>query len=137
MATAKKTAARPAGRQPADRPRKRTPVADIDMPEVEVLDLDAETDEDSEPDLVEIFRLGGRSYHIDRNVGVGVSMRMMKILSTKGEEEAIGAMLLELMGEEAFDALANHPGLKPRHLAQVLLACNKAILGDVNAGPKA
>jgi len=142
--TAKKTATSPssrarATRPPTDRPRKKAaPVEDIQMPEVEVLDLDAEgTDEDDEPDLVEIFRLDGKSHYIDRNIGVGVSLRLLKTLRAEGENAAVGAMLIELLGEESYDALANHRGVKPRHLAQVLLACNKAIFGDDQSGPKA
>ena len=143
--TVKKTASAPSTRAravkvPTDRPRPRkkaAPIEDIPMPEVEVLDLDAEDLDEDEPDLVEIFRLNGKVYHIDRNIGAGVALRMLKTIRTEGENAAVGAMLLELLGEEAFDALANQRGIKSRHLAQVLLACQKAILGDDLSGPKA
>lgn len=143
--TAKKTAASPSSRAravkpPTDRPRARkkvAPVEDIPMPDIDVLDLDAELPEEEEPDLVEIFRLNGRSYCIDRNIGAGAALRMLKTINTSGENAAVGAMLMELLGEEAFDALANHRGIKPRHLAQVLLSCQKAVLGDDKTGPKA
>lgn len=122
---------------PTDRPRRKAaPVEDIDMPEIEVLDLDAE-EIDEEPDLVEIFRLNGKSYYVDRNVGAGTAIRMLKSLKTQGQESAVATMLEELLGEEAFDALANHRGLKPKHFAQVLLSCTRAILGDEFSGPKA
>lgn len=139
--TAKKTAPSARARAtkpPTDRPRKKAaPVEDIQLPEIDVLDLDAEETEDEEPDMVEIFRLHGKSYYFDRNVGAGVSLRLLKTLRTEGENAAVGAMLIELLGDEAFDALANHRGIKPKHLAQVLLACNKAIFGDDATGPKA
>jgi hypothetical protein len=125
-------------KKPTDRPRKKAaPVEDIPMPEVEVLDLDAEEVEDYKPDLVEIFRLNGKSHYIDRNIGAGVALRMLKTLRTEGEDAAVGAMLTELLSEESFDALANHRGIRPKHLAQILLACQKAILGDDKTGPKA
>jgi len=143
--TAKKTATSPSSRArtvkaPTDRPRARKKAAaveDIPMPEIDVLDLDAEDLEEGEPDFVEIFRLGGKSYYIDRNIGAGAALRMLKTINTSGENAAVGAMLMELLGEEAFDALANHRGIKPQHLAQVLLSCQKAILGDDKTGPKA
>lgn len=139
--TAKKTAPSTRARAvkpPTDRPRKKAaPVEDIPMPEIEVLDLDAEDLEEDEPDLVEIFRLGGKSYYVDRNIGAGAALRMLKTLRVEGENAAVSSMLMELLGEEAFDALANHRGIKADHLARVLLSCQKAILGDDKTGPKA
>jgi hypothetical protein len=132
-AAPKKTAAR----KPTDRPRKRTSVKDIPMPEIEVLELNSEDMEEDEPDLVEIFRLDGKPYYVDRNRGAGVAMRMLKTFRVEGEEAAIADMLLELLGEQAFDDLSNYPRIRPRHLAQVLLSCQKAILGDDSLGPKA
>lgn len=128
---------RPA-KTPTDRPRKRasTPVDDIPMPELGVLDLRSD-EMDTEPDLVEVFRLDGRPYYVDRNVGAGVALRMLKALRHQGQESAVAAMLEEMLGEEAFDDLANFRGIKAKHLAQVLLQIQRAILGDENSGPKA
>lgn len=138
MATAVKKTAAP--KRPTDRPRKavaRKPVQDIPMPDVDVLDLHSEDATEDEPDLVEIFRLDGKPYYFDRNIGVGVSLRMLKALRTEGENAAVSTMLFELLGEQALDDLAKFPGVRPKHLAQILLACQKAVLGDENTGPKA
>ena len=131
-ATARKTAPR----KKAATPRKK-PIEDIPMPEIEVLELNSADMEVDEPDWVEIFRLDGKPYHIDRNVGAGMSLRVIKALRKGGEESAVATVLMELLGEEGFDALANFRGIRARHLAQVLMSCNKAILGDREAGPKA
>lgn len=133
--TARKT---PAPRQPTDRPRKtvKKPVEDIPLPELEELDFRSE-DMDIEPDLVEVFKLDGKPYYVDRNVGAGVAMRMLKALRKQGQESAVATMLEELLGEQAYDDLANFRGLKPKHFAQVLLQCQRVILGDDTTGPKA
>lgn len=138
MATAaKKTVAPRPPRQPTDRPRKKVaPVVDIPMPEMEVLDLRSE-DMDVEPDLVEVFRLDGKPYYVDRNIGSGVALRMLKELRHNGENSAVAVMLEELLGEEAFDDLSKFRGLTPANFAQVLLQCQRAIFGDQMSGPKA
>ena len=142
MATAAKKTAAPSDRARAirpttDRPRKRVAqVEDLPMPEIDVLDLRSE-DMVVEPDPVEIFRLDGKPYYIDRNLGAGISLRMLRTLRHESENAAVAAMLEELLGEEAFDDLANFRGITTKHLAQILLSCQKAILGDDQTGPKA
>lgn len=144
MATAKKTTVSrttttrraPAKKTTARRPASK-PVGDIEMPEIDVLDLRSEDADELEPDLVEIFRLDGTPYFIDRNIGAGVALRVLKSIKTEGENAAVATMLTEMLGDEAFDALANFKGITPKHLQQVLVACQKAILGDAASGPKA
>ncbi len=123
---------------PRRSPRKAVskPVEDIPMPEFDVLDLRSE-DAETEPDLVEVFRLDGHPYFVDRTRGAGVALRFLKEIKTKGENVAVATMLTEMLGDEAYDALANFPGVTSGHLGQVLLTCNKILLGDEVAGPKA
>lgn len=144
MATAaKKTATAPSSRArtvkaPTDRPRKRAaaPVEDVPMPELDVLDLRSE-DLDTEPDLVEVFRLDGRPYYVDRNIGAGVALRMLKALRHGSQESAVAVMLEEMLGEQAFDDLSKFRGIRPKHFAQVMAQCVRAVLGDDQTGPKA
>lgn len=139
VTTAKKTAAKkaaPPRRSP--RPKLDKEVEDMPMPSITVLELTSpEPDEVQEPDLVEIFRLDGVPHYIDRNVGAGLTLRFLKEIRNGGENAAVATMLMELLGEESYDALANFPGVTSRHLAQVLLSCQKALLGDESTGPKA
>jgi hypothetical protein len=129
---AKKTVAKKA---PARRP-VRKPVQDIPMPEIDVLDLHSQDAEDERPDLAEVFRLDGKPYFIDRNRGAGVAMKMLKLIRTEGENAAMANFLLDVLGDDAFDALSNFPGVKVAQLQTVMLACTKALLGDKDAGPK-
>lgn len=130
---AKKTTA------PRRSPRKTAavkPIEDIPVPEFDVLDLRSE-DADTEPDPVEVFRLNGKPYYVDRTRGAGVAMRFLKEIKTKGENVAVATMLVEMLGDEAYDALANFPGVTNKHLAQVVMTINKILLGDEESGPKA
>lgn len=138
MATAaKKTAAKKtAAPRRSPRPRAGKPVEDIAMPEIDVLDLHSQDAEDEQPDLAEVFRLDGRPYFIDRNRGAGVAMKMLKLIRTEGENAAMANFLLDVLGDEAFEALSNFPGVKIGQLQTVMLACTKALLGDKDAGPK-
>lgn len=106
------------------------------MPELEVLDFRTE-DMDTEPDMVEVFRLDGKPYYVDRNIGAGIALRMLGSLKRQGQEAAVATMLMELLGEEAFDDLSHFRGIKPKHFAQVLMQCTRVILGDEEEGPKA
>ena len=136
-AAAKKTAAKkaaPPRRSP--RPKLEPAVEDMPMPEITVLDLHSEDAEELEPDLVEIFRLDGKPFYIDRNIGTGVTLRFLKAIKKDGENAAVATMLTELLGDEAYDALANFPGVTAKHFGQILLSCQKALLGDEATGPK-
>lgn len=144
MATAKKTADTPSTRAratkaPTDRPRKKAaPVQDIPLPfdEDEVLDINP-TEEELEPDLVEVFRLRGKPFYVDRNLGAGVGLKILRSLKNQGEESAVATLLEELLGEEQFDELANFRGLTTKHFAQILLRCNQVVYGNETSGPKA
>lgn len=130
------TAKKAAPRRPSDRPRKRTvPAQDLPMPEVQVVELFSS--EAAGPDLVEVFRLDGKSYHIDRSMGAGAALRMLKAMKTDGENAALGSFLVEVLGDEAFDALANFPGMTVLQMAQVMQVCVTALMGDAETGPKA
>ncbi|HEV2346446.1 MAG TPA: hypothetical protein VGS97_20270 [Actinocrinis sp.] len=135
---AKKTAAKKTtAPRRSPRPRASKPIEDIPMPEIDVLDLRSEDADELQPDLVEIFRIDGKPYFIDRNRGAGVVMRLIKSIKTDGENAAVATMLTELLGEDAYEALASYRGLTAKHIYQVVLACQKAILGDAQTGPKA
>lgn len=135
MATA--PAAKKAAPRRSPRPKLSKPVEDMEVPEIDVLELHSEGVEEIEPDLVQIFSLDGTPYYIDRNIGAGVVLRFLKSIRQDGENAAVATILAELLGEEAYDALANFPGVTNKHLAQVILSCQKVLLGDEKSGPKA
>lgn len=139
MTTARSTTPAPR-KAAAKKTTVRRPVAktvdDIPIPAFDVLDLRSD-DADQEPDLVEVFRLDGKPFFIDRSRGAGVAMKMLKLIRTQGENAAMANFLIEVLGDEAFDALSEFPGVGIKQLQQVMLACSKALLGDKDSGPKA
>lgn len=143
MATAKKTAAPSerarAVRTPTDRPRKqpKAAVEDIPLPFDEDDILDIRSEELSEPDLVEVFRLDGKPYYVDRNIGAGVGLKILRSMKRQGEESAVATTLEELLGEQQFDELCNFRGLTPKNFAQILMRCSQVIFGNEESGPKA
>jgi len=126
-------------RTPTDRPRKqpKAAVEDIPLPFDEDDVLDIRSDNLSEPDLVEVFRLDGKPYYVDRNIGAGVGLKILRSLNNQGEESAVATTLEELLGDQQFDDLCNFRGLTPKHFAQILLRCNQVVFGNETSGPKA
>lgn len=80
------------------------PRAALDAPQpVRIITTDAV----AEPELFEIFSIDDVSYFAPKDVSPSVSLRLMKTARTAGMEIALGEMLEEVLGTEAYDALAN------------------------------
>jgi hypothetical protein len=92
---------------------------------------------DHQPDLVEVFRIDGTPYCMDRNQDAGAALRYLKLVREKGENVALSYLFEEIMGQEAYDALINFKGITPEQLGQVMLAVQTVLLGSQTAAPKA
>lgn len=119
----------------ARRPAAARPVRQLD--EVQVVDLRTDAAAEREPDLVEIFRIDGRPYAMDRNQDAGVVLRYLKLVRSKGENVALSYLFEEVMGQEAYEALTEFKGITPAQLGQVMLAVQTVLLGSGNMVPKA
>lgn len=86
-------------------------------------------------EMEDLFSIDGVTYQIPRRVTVNVALRYMKLLRTKGQDEALAWAIERVLGESAYDALMNFDGLQPDDLAQVMEVVRDKLLGAVE-GPK-
>jgi len=89
-----------------------------------------------EVEMVEVFSIDDRPYCVPKDVSPSVALRFMKLARQTGTEIAMGALLEEMLGEEAYDALANCPHVTKEQFADVMTLIREHALGAVEA-PKA
>lgn len=80
---------------------------------------------------VPIFVIDGQTYYVDKNISPSVSLRFMKQVRVSGAEFALGGLLEEVLGEDAYDALANCPHVTQQQLADVMDLLKRHVMGAV------
>jgi hypothetical protein len=104
---------------------------------VKVVDLRTDEVQEREPDLVEIFRIDGESYCMDRNQDASVVLEYLHLVRSRGENVGLAYLFEEVMGQEAYDALRTFKGISPAQLGQVMMAVQTVMLGSGSQLPKA
>lgn len=88
------------------------------------------TKEKPKTEMVPIFELDGKTYKIPANPPAGVSLKYLKISTTEGQDAASYFMLNEMLGEDAFEALSEHPTLTKDQFEAVFKKIEEVVLGD-------
>lgn len=129
MATTRKTAARPASVKP-------TPRSIIDAgDEFEPLRFTSPPEEVVE-DRVTIAYLDDYELTMPRKVPPHIALKVMRTSRKKGDEAAMGEMLEEVIGEDAYTQLANYKALTDDDLANLMRVVQKVAMGALEI-PKA
>lgn len=87
-------------------------------------------------ELVDIFSIDGKPYQMPIEVPASIGLKYLKMLRQRGEAFANGWVLEEMLGTEAYDALANFKGLTKEHLEQLEEIVGKHVLGSVEEPEK-
>lgn len=117
-----------ARRAPQDRRPKATVSTLVDGP-VEAINFDAEPAAVDEA-TVHLFTLNETDYYVPATPRANVALQLM----TRYRVDPVAAqgwLLEELLGQEAYDALAAWDGLRPEHLQQLIAAVTKLTMGSV------
>lgn len=85
----------------------------------------------SEAAPIELFKLDGKSYTIPNEPRFNMQLQYMQKMQDESEMLAGAWMLTELVGKEAFSALANFRGLTRPQFDQVILAARKVVFGEL------
>lgn len=86
-----------------------------------------------ETETIEIFSIDGKPFSIPLDVSPSVSLRFMKLARLEGMEIAMAGLLEEMLGSEAYDALANYPHLTKEQFSDVMLLVRRHTMGAVEA----
>jgi hypothetical protein len=84
-------------------------------------------------EMVEIFSIDDVPYFVPKDVSPSVSLRFMKLARQEGMEIAMAGLLEEMLGSEAYDALASYPHLTKEQFADVMLLIRRHTMGAVEA----
>jgi hypothetical protein len=88
-------------------------------------------------ETIPLFSIDGKEYRIPLVPSAAMGLRYLKMLRTQGEMVANGWALEEMLGTEAYDALANFKDLTPQDLAQLSEIVGKHMLGALEEPEKA
>lgn len=97
----------------------------------EVLNFDEMAVDEEPVEMVDLFQLNGRMYQIQKKPRLNIALKFLKMRREKGEMDAAAELLPDMIGEEAFSALAEYEGLKPEMLQQVAMAAAKVTMGGL------
>lgn len=86
-----------------------------------------------EIEMIEIFSIDGKPYCVPKEVSPSLPLRFMKLARQVGSEIAMGALIEEMLGEEAYDALASCKYLKKEQFRDVMELINRHAMGAVEA----
>ena len=76
--------------------------------------------EEGDIEMIDVFELDGDVFQMPKKVSAGIGLKYLKIQAERGPDAAIYYMMLELLGEEAYEALMEHPSLDKETLDQIL-----------------
>jgi hypothetical protein len=124
-----------APRKPRTTPRKAT-VRSVAVPTGGIEPFRFVTpDIEPEVELVELFSIDDRSYFIPKEISPSVSLRFMRAARSTGMEIAMADLLESMLGEEAFEALANYKHITTQQFADLMDLVRRHAMGAIT-GPK-
>jgi hypothetical protein len=98
----------------------------IQLPSTETVE-GAEVEVPMEP----LFELNDEVYLIPKKPSAGMALGYLERQTEVGPDAAIHWMMLEMLGEEGYDALKNHPTLERETLDQIIGKVEKKVLGGM------
>lgn len=100
------------------------------MAKTNLIDLGSTEEAAKNVKTVELFKLDDKVYSVPEEVSAGVSLEYLERQAEDGPDAAIYFIMKKLLGEDAFNALKNHPNLKKSDLEQIMAAVEKHALED-------
>lgn len=105
-----------------------------DTPEYDIIDLpDTVTEEgvELEVPLEPLFRLNGEEYLIPAKPSAGMALGYLELQTKQGPDAAIHWMMVEMLGQEGYDILRDHPSLEREQLDKIIQRVEKKVLGGM------
>jgi hypothetical protein len=131
----RRTTRKPATTAPARRRGKQALVDDAEGITPLVLTSTPDTEREPEERVV-LFSIDGVDYDVPKVIPPALGLRVIRTARWRSEDQAAVELLIEVIGDEAFEALTSFRDLKSEHIAHVFGAVRKLAMGAVEA-PKA
>lgn len=84
-----------------------------------------------EVEMEPVFELDGDLYQIPKKPSAGIALGYLEKQSTLGADAAVYWMMVEMLGEEGYAALRDHPDLEREQMDTIIGHIEKKVLGAV------
>ncbi|NUU26110.1 MAG: hypothetical protein HOV68_32110 [Streptomycetaceae bacterium] len=88
-----------------------------------------------EVELVELFSIDGQAYFVPRDPSPAVALRFIRAAQVAGMELALAELLVEMLGEEAYEALASCDAMTAAQFGAIMQGLRQLSMGALE-GPK-
>lgn len=88
-----------------------------------------DTTEAEEVKRVPFFYIDDEEYTIPEEVPASIVMRYFRDVDEKGPEVAVARAMIELIGEDAMDALAESPSVTDEQTKQIMAVVEELLMG--------
>lgn len=106
-------------------------MSDVEMADANDNRIQLSTASDGEVERKELFSIDGTSYYIINKPRPNVALKAFWNLKTKGEEIAQMELLIDMIGEDAYQALMNYDGLTVEDLERITKIANDTAMGTL------
>lgn len=103
----------------------------LDYDIIDLPDTVTEEGEEVEIEMEPLFRLNGEEYLIPAKPSAGMALGYLEIQTVRGPDAAIHWMMTEMLGQDGYDALQNHPALPRETLDKIIQRVEKKVLGGM------
>lgn len=86
---------------------------------------------EDEIEMEPVFELDGDIYQIPKKPSAGMALGYLEMQTKQGPDAAIHWMMIEMLGEEGFDALKTHPDLERETLDAIIQHVERRVLGGL------
>lgn len=78
-----------------------------------------------------LFTIDGDEYTVPKVVPAIVGVRALEVAATEGEAASVRWLMLEVLGQEAYDALLACTGVTSKQLGQIMTVVRDKAMGDM------
>ncbi len=86
---------------------------------------------DIEVEMEPLFELNDEIYQVPKKPSAGMALGYLERQTEMGPDAAIHWMMVEMLGQEGYDALKNHPTLDREILDKIISKVEKKVLGGM------
>lgn len=90
-----------------------------------------ESGEEAEVPMEPLFELNDEVYLIPQKPSAGMALGYLERQTEMGPDAAVHWMMVEMLGQEGYDALKNHPTLDREVLETIINKVEKKVLGGM------
>ena len=89
----------------------------------------------TELEMEPVFQIDDDIYRIPKKPSAGLALGYLEKQSTEGPDSAVYWMMVQMLGEDGYQALKNHPALERSQMDAIIQHIEKRVLGGIEGNP--